>query len=124
MVEGRNHRNHEMMYKLYMKVEMMYKLYMNTFIVTSECFLVHCNVLSPFSSNWASFFYFFFWLIGHFWYMGQCFRISFSSVDPNILLKMTDEVLQLLAVLNLECDDNLINFDCLQYSSNRYSESD
>ena len=70
MVEGRNHRNHEMMYKLYMKVEMMYKLYMkvemmyklymNTFILTSECFLFHCNVLSPFSSNWASFFFFFF----------------------------------------------------------------
>ena len=56
--------------------------------------------------------------------MGQSFRISFSSVDPNIILQMTDEVLQLLAVLNLECDDNLINFDCLQYSSNRYSESD
>ena len=56
--------------------------------------------------------------------MGQCFHISFSSVDPNILLKMTDEVLQLLAVMNLECDDNLINFDCLQYSSNRYSESE
>ena len=94
MVEGINHRNHEMMYKLYMKVEMMYKLYMNTFIVTSECFLVHCNVLSPFSSNWASFFYFFFWLIGHFWYMGQCFRIWDISGTCNFLQLQGSKTLQ------------------------------